>query len=109
MSTIENGKSWADQHIADLKAGKTVQFRPHGRSMEPRITSGALCTVEPVGASPLKTGDIVLCVVGRSQYVHLVLDVSLRRDEYKIGNNKGRVNGWVKADAIFGKLVRVEA
>jgi hypothetical protein len=40
---------WATQYIAQLQEGETVQFRPRGNSMEGKISSGQLCTVEPVG------------------------------------------------------------
>jgi len=39
---------WATLYIADLKAGLTVKFRPHGNSMRPKVESGQLCTVAPV-------------------------------------------------------------
>lgn len=45
--------SWATYHIAALKEGKTIQFRPHGNSMTPKIESGQLVTVEPVTAPEL--------------------------------------------------------
>ncbi len=38
---------WATQYIQQLKEGKTIQFRPHGNSMQGRISSGQLVTVEP--------------------------------------------------------------
>ena len=100
------GETWADQHIEDLIAGHTVQFRPHGRSMEPRILSGQLCTVEPVDASTLSVGDVVLCTVGCAQYVHIVKAIDQNR--FQIGNNKGGINGWIGPDTVHGKLVRVE-
>jgi hypothetical protein len=28
---------------------------------------------------------------------------------YQIGNNRGRVNGWVSRNGIYGKCVHVEA
>jgi hypothetical protein len=31
-----------------------------------------------------------------------------RGDRYQIGNNRGRINGWVGRAAIFGRLIRVE-
>lgn len=98
--------NWATVHIERLRRGETVQFRPVGRSMEPRIRSGQLCTVEPVDCAMLRVNDVVLCEVGRLQYLHLVKDI--RGDEFQIGNNHGRVNGWIVAAAIFGRLVRVE-
>lgn len=73
--------------------------------MTPRIKSGALCTVEPLQGS-LAAGDVVLCRVKGSDYLHLVKAVQGER--YQIGNNHGHVNGWVGLNAIYGKLVRVE-
>ena len=99
--------SWANVYIDKLKAGETVQFRPRGGSMTPKIHSGDLCTVEPIADHGLLApGDIVLCKVNGAQYLHLVKAVDGPR--FQIGNNKGRTNGWVTRGAIYGKLVRVE-
>lgn len=97
---------WATGYIAKLRAGETVSFRPRGDSMTPRIESGDLCTVEPVDPAALQAGDIVLCKVRGAEYLHLVKAVQGGR--YQIGNNRGHVNGWVGAAAIFGRLVKVE-
>ena len=75
--------------------------------MSPLIESGQLCTVEPVEATSLAVGDIVLCEVGRAQYLHLVKRIEAGR--FEIGNNRGRINGWVDAEQIHGRLVKVEA
>jgi hypothetical protein len=101
------GKQWATAHIAELRAGKTVSFRPHGRSMEGKIESGQLCTVSPVDPSTLKRDDIVLCKVNGFQYLHLVKDVG-KDGRFLIGNNKGRINGWISAEDVYGRLVKVE-
>ena len=53
---------WASDYIDKLKQGETVEFRPRGNSMKPRIESGQLCTVKPVDGI-LKAGDVVLCKV----------------------------------------------
>jgi hypothetical protein len=97
---------WAAFHIAKLKAGETVSFRPRGDSMSPKIESGQLCTVEPVDPATLRPGDIVLCKVSGAEYLHLVKAISGAR--YQIGNNRGHINGWIGPNAIFGRLVRVE-
>lgn len=97
--------SWATGHIAKLKAGEIVSFRPRGNSMVPKIRSGQLCTVEPIKNDPIK-GDIVLCRVKGHDYLHNVLAV--RGSGFQIGNNKGRINGWISRAAIYGKLVKVE-
>jgi SOS-response transcriptional repressor LexA len=98
---------WATHYIAKLKAGETVQFRPRGHSMSGKIGSGQLCTVEPVDPDTLEVGDIVLCKVNGREYLHLVK--ARQGSRYQIGNNRGHINGWINAKAIFGKCVRVEA
>ena len=96
---------WAESYIEKLQAGEQVQFRPSGNSMQPRIKSGQLCTVDPIDGPPEK-GDIVLCRVGRAEYLHKVLAVD--DTMFQIGNAKGRVNGWIGLQDIFGILVRVD-
>lgn len=100
--------SWASAHIEKLRRGETVSFRPHGGSMFPKIKSGQLCTVAPIGiaADELRPGTIVLCSVHGSQYLHLI--AAVRDGQYQIANNRGHTNGWVTAGAIFGRLVAVE-
>lgn len=99
--------SWATAYIEKLKKGETVSFRPKGNSMLPLIQSGQLCTVEPVlDTDALEKGDIVLCKVNGSQYLHLIKAVQDSR--FQIGNNKGHTNGWVGSLGIYGKLIKVE-
>ncbi len=98
---------WASHYIEQLKQGETVQFRPRGHSMSGKVRSGQLCTVEPVDPASLSIGDIVLCKVRGSQYLHLVKAIQGRR--FQIGNNRGKINGWISANSIFGKCVKVES
>ncbi|HEY1375265.1 MAG TPA: hypothetical protein VGF55_00635 [Gemmataceae bacterium] len=97
---------WATSHIQRLRDGETVSFRPRGNSMSGKIESGQLCTVVPADPATLKVGDIVLCKVNGREYLHLVKGIQGPR--FQIGNNRGRVNGWVSAGAIFGRCVKVE-
>lgn len=96
---------WATRYIEQLQDGKTVTFRPRGNSMSGKIESGDLCTVAPIDGK-LKAGDIVLCKVLGKEYLHLIK--SVKGDRFQIGNNKGRINGWIGTIAIFGKLIKVE-
>jgi len=97
---------WASHYIEKLRIGETVSFRPRGNSMTGKIESGQLCTVSPVEPASLKVGDIVLCKVHGREYLHLIK--AIQGSRFQIGNNRGRINGWVTAHAIFGKCVRVE-
>jgi hypothetical protein len=98
---------WASGHIEKLRRGESVSFRPRGNSMSGKVESGQLCTVAPVDAQTLEVGDIVLCKVNGREYLHLVK--AIQGPRFQIGNNRGRINGWVSANAIFGKLVAIEA
>jgi hypothetical protein len=97
---------WALQHIAQLKNGETVSFRPRGNSMTGKIESGQLCTVEPVDPDAIEVGDIVLCKVNGSDYLHLVK--AKQGPRFQIGNNRGRINGWITGNSIYGRCVRIE-
>jgi hypothetical protein len=97
---------WASGYITKLQAGETVSFRPRGHSMAPRINSGELCTVEPVDPAALRAGDIVLCKVRGSEYLHFVK--AIQGDRFQIGNNRGLINGWIGASGIYGRLSKVE-
>jgi hypothetical protein len=96
---------WAAGHIVRLRAGEAVSFRPRGHSMSGKIESGQLCTVVPVDAATLDVGDIVLCKVNGREYLHLIR--AIQGPRFQIGNNRGRVNGWVTASGIYGKCVAV--
>lgn len=74
--------------------------------MSGRIDSGDLCTVAPVDPATIRVGEIVLCKVGRTEYLHLVKAIDGGR--FLIGNNRGRVNGWVSAHSVYGRCIRVQ-
>lgn len=95
-------------HKELLAKGETVQFRPKGNSMRPKIESGQLVTVSP-DVSCLAQGDIVFCKVNGTFYVHLITATKRQGQDtlYQISNNKGHVNGWVASKSIFGKVISV--
>jgi SOS-response transcriptional repressor LexA len=98
--------SWATHYIEKLTRGETVQFRPRGHSMKGKIASGQLVTVESLNDRTLKVGDIVLCKVNGFQYLHLIK--AIQGDRFQIGNNVGRINGWISENSIFGICVKIE-
>jgi phage repressor protein C with HTH and peptisase S24 domain len=92
--------------MALLRQGQTVKFRPRGNSMQPRIKSGQLCTVEPATIDDIAVDDVVLCVVRGAQYLHLV--IAKQGGKLLIGNNRGGTNGWIGPNGLYGKLVSVD-
>ncbi|MBE7169024.1 MAG: S24/S26 family peptidase [Williamsia sp.] len=97
--------SWATHYIDKLKSGETVQFRPRGNSMTGEINSGQLVTVEPINDRGLKKGDIVLCKVNGSQYLHLIK--AIQGERFQIGNNQGKINGWITRNSIYGICIDI--
>ena len=74
--------------------------------MSGKIESGQLCTVVPLAATELTVGDIVLCRVRGAEYLHLIK--AIQGGRYQIGNNRGRINGWIGRNSIFGRLVSIK-
>ena len=74
--------------------------------MAGKIASGQLCTVVPVRPDDLEVGDIVLCKVNGYQYLHLIKAIQGKR--FQIGNNRGRINGWIGDTGVYGKCVSIE-
>lgn len=98
---------FSDENIAALRRGETIQIRPRGNSMTPKIRSGELCTIAPIEPAAVEVGDAVLVELpGRRRYLHLVK--SATRDRVLIGNAHGRMNGWASREKVYGKLVRVD-
>ncbi len=102
--------AWADNYIKRLRAGETIQFRPRGNSMQPRIASGQRVTVEPITSFfVLSRGDIVLCRVAGHQYLHLIDQLDPVDRRVCIVNARGHVNGWTTIDKVYGRVIKVES
>ena len=113
-----------------LSQGTTVRFRPSGRSMYPSIREGELVTVEPVVASDVTLGDIVLYHSQRGLIAHRVIQVNRSQAQLNAYRAAGfslrasssqdarafRLRGDaslscdqpVEADQILGRVIRVE-
>jgi hypothetical protein len=98
--------SWAKFAIEALKKGETVQIRPRGHSMRGKVNDRDLVTIAPCDPALLQPGDIVLVKVRGCDYLHLIKAVNDNR--FQIGNNRGHINGWVGANCIYGKAIRIE-
>lgn len=98
--------SWAKYAKEALRRGETTMIRPRGHSMKGKVDDGDLVTLAPCDPAALRTGDIVLVRVHGTDYLHLITAVDGER--FQIGNNRGGINGWVRAPALYGIAVRVE-
>lgn len=98
---------WATYHIQRLQNDETVKFRPRGNSMSGKVESGQQVTVVPItDPDKLRVGDVVLCKVSGREYLHLI--GAVQKGRFRIENNRGKINGWIGADQIYGKCAQVE-
>ena len=95
-----------EYHVKQLSKGNSVSFKPRGNSMTPRINSGDLILISPWKKGDVEKGDIVFCRVKGNYYVHLIK--ATKGDRFLIGNNRGKLNGWINKRQIFGKVTKVE-
>jgi hypothetical protein len=97
---------WVNDARKELAKGRQVRARPSGGSMRGRIESGELVTLAPVEPSEVRLDDVVLVEWRGNFLLHIVKEV--REDQLLIGNNVGKINGWVSATAVIGKVIAVE-
>ena len=92
--------------IDRLAKGETIVIKGCGNSMNPRFKHGEKIIISPVNR-PIEVGDAVKVKVKGTIYeAHLVK--AKKGEQYLISNIKGRENGWVKIDAIYGIAIGKE-
>jgi len=96
---------WVNDARKGLAEGRVVKVRPVGGSMRGRIESGQLVTLAPVDPADVLPDDVVLIAWKGGFLLHLVKEVKDGR--LLIGNNLGKVNGWVDAEAVLGRVTGV--
>ena len=74
--------------------------------MRGRIESGQLVTIAPIDPAAVSVDDVVLVAWRGGFLLHIVKEV--KGDQLLIGNNVGKINGWVPRSAVIGKVVAVE-
>jgi hypothetical protein len=97
---------WVNEALCELSAGRPVQVRPFGGSMRGRIESGQLVTIAPVNPDELQVDDVVLVRWKGNFLLHLIKDI--QGDQLLIGNNLGKVNGWVTVGDVRGKVMATD-
>jgi hypothetical protein len=96
---------WVNDALKELAAGRPVQVRPQGGSMRGRIESGQQVTIAPVDPAAVRVDDVVFVAWKGNYLLHLVKEVEEGR--ILIGNNLGKINGWVELSAVRGRVVAV--
>lgn len=97
--------SWVKDALESLKTNGQAQIRPIGGSMRGRIESGQLVILENSRYEEVEIGDVIFIHWKGNYLLHLVVD---KKDhQLLIGNNVGKINGWIPADAVIAKVISV--
>ena len=96
---------WVTAALRELKAGRPAHVRPIGGSMRGRIESGQAITICPVDPAEVKPDDVVLVEWKGNYLLHLVKESTA--DQLLIGNNLGKINGWVARSSVIGRVTGV--
>ena len=96
---------WVKDALAGLGEKQQVTVRPFGGSMRGRIESGQLVTLAPLPIDGVRV-DVVVLVEWKGNFLlHLIKEIDA--DQILIGNNVGKINGWVPRSAVRGVVVQV--
>lgn len=96
---------WVTDALSRLKAGRAVEIRPIGGSMRGRIESGQAVILSPVNPADVQVNDVVLVAWKGNYLLHLVKGAT--PEKLLIGNNLGKINGWVDRNAVVGRVSRI--
>ena len=97
---------WVKEALKELSESGICKIRPQGGSMRGRIESGQLVTIEKVIPEQVKIDDAALVKWKGNYLLHIIKEV--KEEEVLIGNNLGKLNGWIPLRDVIGKVVKVE-
>ncbi|WP_196888580.1 hypothetical protein [Aureivirga sp. CE67] len=97
---------WVKDALKELSKNGSCQIRPQGGSMRGRIESGQLVTIEKIKPEEIKIEDAALVKWKGNYLLHIIKEIN--ENEVLIGNNLGKINGWIPIRDVIGKVVKVE-
>lgn len=106
VKNIKNKKmGWVKNALKGLVENGICQIRPHGGSMKGRIESGQLVTIAKVGGNEVSLNDVIFIKWKGNYLLHIAKEITEK--EILIGNNLGKINGWISKEDVLGKVVNV--
>ena len=97
---------WVKEVLKELDEKGQAQIRPQGGSMRGRIESGQLVTLSSVTPEEVVVDDVALVRWKGNYILHIIKEIT--DDQVLIGNNLGKINGWVPRSDIIAKVTSIE-
>ncbi|MEO1052767.1 MAG: hypothetical protein AAFX87_19185 [Bacteroidota bacterium] len=98
--------SWVKEALNGLSEHAVCQVRPRGGSMRGRIEDGQLVTIQKIEGSKVRVDDVVFVKWKGNYLLHLAKDI--KEKQVLIGNNLGKINGWIPLENVLGKVIQVK-
>jgi signal peptidase len=105
---MDTHKTFVEMSTELLRDGRTIRFCAHGMSMRPTIQHGDFVTVEPIDASEIRRGDILLYRDGDHVIAHRVVGLSASRRLLLCGDGIETPDQPVRPDQVLGRVVALE-
>ena len=97
--------SWVKDALKTLKEEEQCDIRPLGGSMKGRIESGQLVTIKRIEGNDVQIDDAIFIKWKGNYLIHLAKDIT--ETEILIGNNLGKINGWISKKDVIAKVIKV--
>lgn len=97
---------WVKEALKELNETGICQIRPQKGSMRGRIESGQLVTIMKIKPEEIKINDAALVKWKGNYLLHIVKEIDHKK--VLIGNNLGKINGWIPQKDVIGKVINVE-
>jgi signal peptidase I len=111
-SQMESHRIFDHLCLSLLQQGCSVRFQAPGSSMHPTILDGDIITVQPVQASHIVCGDIILYHSQGGVIAHRVVRIHKSNNETPLwilrGDAFGACEEQVVAQQVLGRVVSVE-
>ena len=95
-----------------LNSNNLLRFRARGASMYPFIRDGDVIEVQPIDASAVRCGDVVLCQWPNGRVVaHRVIQVCQKKGEEMLliqGDAVTCPDGFISGEQVLGRVVAIE-
>jgi signal peptidase len=105
---MDTHKTFVEMSAGLLRDGRAIRFCAHGMSMRPTIQHGDLVTVEPIDASEIRRGNILLYRDGDHVVAHRVVGLTASKRFLLCGDGVETPDPPVRPDQVLGRVVALE-
>lgn len=97
---------WVKDALKELSETGRCEIRPQGGSMKGRIESGQLVTIVKIKPEEIEIEDVAFVKWKGNYLLHIIKEI--KEEEVLIGNNLGKINGWIPLRDVVGKVLKIQ-